>query len=1364
MFFKKFRFNNFIKKMLVIFVIITNLSIYVPMYYSFAVDEKYKEEAVEEVNDLEDEDENSEDETESDEEEKEPALMALAADSIISKYVNTDIYGGSSNVSEVAGGIITNYEETGDGWDSVAEVKYPNGVTRKYRRYKQWSGSYAQEKYWEKEETIAESACGPTAISIILSGYGIDASPLDVVNAFFSMEYYYTSTERIKNVLEKKYNITSEWVTATSDNIQKIRDNFKNGRPIIAGVYNHFITYLGEDSSGDLILADPGYVDRTYGKTLEEYVKNQPGYDVLLITSDGNASTNSSVKNNNTNTTNSQNTTNSSNTTKKTNSSNTTNTTKTSKTISKEPEKCDPYNGGYEAIFTSSTTGRQFKEYRQNLDGWNERYNISGVGCSWTSECGLVSCMIVGSGYSEEANFENATNILVNELNGGTTHSVFFNRWIPGQATDYCGYYSENEMIENLKKGCVGILRLGTTSSWGQHYVTVLDYDSSNGKVYISNPWMDGFPVGWSDPSELTGQMGVLSVDDMIFFSNDGSIVNYSGSGGSRSSKKSNVDMSKNIIPRDENDRSKGYTINIDLDKEIDEMVQKLQKLDFDMSKYLKGNNKQQKLRNIVKACIVTQYPDLRSAKEIANPKSEIPSDETQGCIKIKRYADNETISFSSGNLTNPMDDENNGGGMYLEYMPLQDLKQMINDGNTKALNYFSMDSSNNIVVAGWETMNVSVNIQQTNPEVGTCPTDVYGEVEYTPKAENYQKLTSKSINYLDQVSNYTLPFSLFWSLLVYGNDEKFINDFAELVISTKIILGCNDAVTTTTTKYTQNITKEGDANIDNYYEVAGSERGRDSGKIGEVTVQPVKYNFLITEIDTLKTDKPVLKVKHADIWTAVYNKDYKINIKESEEKGDKVEFEDEILNTEFYQKIVRDDGTFGYTKHGDDDGKPKDPNLESRVDESIDKTFEENRKQLEEDAEKKNSGFEYRYNNLIKFIENNEIYYYDDVKDFLKIREVQTQIINIVIGLKRKDYIEKVFDTRTNSANESQEHKLMKLYANKISDNPDALLDRTCLFIRGLVESFVISKGESNSELYKSLTKDGKETKLCYSVASMQSSQITVVIKNADKTEEYEKNIVEEEIIETPADIRWKDDKNAKENSFVKLLAKSVSARGNFQVINAWFFESVENTAAIADMEDLLKYLFQKVYNTDLGVTPEEADKLLEMFDPTKMKSFKKKTTSGGTIVGGASYSSIKISDEDMQVFYKLIEAEGGGGTHEQMMYLACVVLNRILSSAFDVNTVSEVANAPGQFEVMWNGMYDSAIPSPETIAAVDDAIKTGDITGGGIGFANDWLYDEGGMTAEPSIELFRETWPFGGVVVIFTTASIQAELAQYK
>lgn len=1214
-------------------------------------------------------------------------------------------------------------------------------------------------------------------------------------------------------------------------------------------------------------------------------------------------------------------------------------------------EKCDPNNGGYEAVFTSGTTGRQFKEYRQNIPGWNSKYNISGVNCQWTSECGLVSCMIVGSGYSQDANFENATNILVNELGGSTVHSVFLSRWI-GQSTNYKGYYNKEEMIENLEKGCVGILRLGTTSSWGQHYVAVLDYDSSTGKVYISNPWIDGFPVGWSDPSNLTGQQGVLSVDDMIFFSNDGNAVDYGGTGKTvkniaedkifyigdswiellqssnvaksqnsyfygksgmnadwvintysnmkipndascivvkfglngpslwkktqelvdklskeypdkdifvlqsphvckeyyynnsltgdelnkqvdtynknmkdycegksgvtyidptinivsesgtgylkkeyssgtfhlnsngnkvwykdivdciKSSSSSNatsegglatsVNMSSNIIPRDENNLSKGYKINIDLDQEVEEMIDNLKKVDFDMSNYISSKNKHEYLKNMIKACIVTQYPDLRSAKEIANSKAEKDPNEVQGCIKIKRYVDDQTRNFiSDSNLYNPKDSEENGGGMYLEYMPLEDLKEMIEDGNRKALNYFSMDSSNNIVVAGWETMDVSISIEQTNVEdAGECPLSVYGEVPYTPKAENYEKLTVKSINYLDQVSNYTLQFSLFWSLLVYGHDQEFINDFANLVISTDIVLGCYDAVKTTTTTYQHEDTKSGIAIIDNYAYVENSDRGINSGKVGETVEGYVDYTFLVTETDILKSDNPTLKVKYADIWTAVYNKEYKIDVKESHEEGEKVEF-DEILNdTEFYQKKLNDDGTYGYSATG----KPEDENLLKKVDERIDESFERNKRSLELDAENRNRQFEYRYTNLSNYMIDNHILdteRRDDIYRFLMLKEVQSEIINIIVNQSGYGEIDRVFDGATNSVyGYSQKYKCMLSYANQVNGygNGAYVLENAYRII------VLLYNGGTDSELYNSLTKNGSDTRKCYTVSNMQSSQIEVKLMDTDITEQYEKNIEEEQIKEVPTNnnLRWKDDKNAKENSFVKLLAHSKSAKGNLRIVNAWFFESLEETAAIADMEDLLKYLFQKVYGTNYGITDEDADKILkEWFDPANMKKFSKRKSKYGNIVGGASYSSITLTNEELQMLYKLVQAENSTNP----TWTACTVLNRILSSAFP-NTMREVVFASNQFEVTWTGAYDAAVPTQDTIDAINEVLKTGDVSGGSIGFQTIELYDSQypNQTWETPIETLREDYGWGGSSVYFTTASIQAELAQYK
>lgn len=886
-----------------------------------------------------------------------------------------------------------------------------------------------------------------------------------------------------------------------------------------------------------------------------------------------------------------------------------------------------------------------------------------------------------------------------------------------------------------------------------------------NGKDGIGQGWtsIDKF---YESISKVGGVKGVPGKTYTFFATNDGSVIDYSGDNSVNSSSSQQIDMSSKIIERDGKYKGKGYKINIDLDEEIDNMLAKLRKLGFNMESYLSTSKQKEYLKNMIRACIVTQYPDLRSADQIKN-NVEIPSDETQGCIRIKRYTDNETEVFSNNSLRNPTDDEKNGGGMYLEYMPLDDLNEMISNGDTKALNYFSMDSSNNIVVAGWETMDVTVNIEQTNvDEVGVCPVDIYGEVEYNPKAENYEKLTIKKINYLNQVSNYMIPFSLFWSLLVYGHDEKFINDFANLVIGTDIVIGCYDVTKTTTTKYTDTQTKKGVAEINNYRVIDESERGRDNGKVGETIYKEISYNFLITETDILKTDNPTLKVKYADTWTAVYNNDYKMETKEKEEKGEKVEYEDDNEYEGSYQKVVREDGTVGYTNNN----RPSDEKLADMVENAINESFENNVNLFKQEAENKNRGLQYRYTILTEFLEENSLYNESaininatnqELKDYLNKKEVQDYLINFIINIADNEYIDKIFNNT-----ESEDYKMLLIYANDInSNNAKGIVESAGTTAKTILQKYVREKGGTDSDLYNLLTKNGTETKLCYTTASMQSSQIGVTIKTTNKTEEYEKNIIEEEIIEVPnqdGNIRWKDDKNAQENSFVKLLAYSRSAKGNLQIISAWFFDSVEDTAAIADMEDLLKFLFQKVYNKNYGIKPEDADKLLkEFFDPANMKKFNKKQTSHGTVVGGASYSTIQLTDEEMQILYKLVQAENSFNP----TWTACIVLNRILSSSFP-NTLEEVVFAPGQFQVTWDGAYDAANPTQETIDAINEVLRTGDVSNGSIGFQTIELYDSQypGQTSETPIETLREDYGGGSSAVYFTTASIQAELSQFK
>ena len=1471
--------NQILKKLLIVSIIIVIMISYIPII-SFAEDDMEEEEQLY------------------------PAIVPAFADAIISKYVVNSFGGSTEGGTSTGNGIdpITDDSETGDGWESTTTVNYPNGTTRKFRNYRQWQGSYAGNPYWG--QTIASAGCGPSCGAIILSGYGIDADPGDVVNSFHDMNYDYTSMQIIATVLEEKYGIESEVEAVSSSTTQHIKDNFDAGRPIIAGVDNHFVAYLGEDSQGNMILSDPGYTDGRNENTISGYVNSHSGYYVLLVKSDGNALASGSGSKKSSD--------------KKSDSK----STSSSGSGEASVQVCDPSNGGYESIFTSGTTGRQFREFKQNTN-----YNYPEVyGTYWNQECSTVATGIVGSGYKNLTMQDMADKL--NE-NGGVTYIDAFISDFTGQSIQASSVSSIDDFKNALSNGSVAVFHDWGYSGRG-HYLAVLDISKDKSQVYVSNPdtyangW-DGMSTGWLSTDFV---YGALDKGEIYFATDDGSAVDYTGDGstgtktltedkifyigdswmvglnGSGKAKSpssyfyaqggknanwvlstytdmripndascivvefglnglnrsswedtqelvdklvedysgkeifvlqtphicdgytvdpnfnskvddynnhmreycegkegatfinpttnivsevgrgylkneyaanpndtsqgggkvhlnidglevwyediikciqehitfgtgaSKIDMSKNIIERED---GFGYKINIDLDAEVENLLYQLQERGYHLENYLSSKHQHEYLKNMIKAVIVTQYPDLRAAEDIADDFF-LDDNEVQGCIKIKRYSDEETDAFASGYLTNPKDKNDEDEGMYLAYMPYDEFTDMISNSDKDALNYFTMDSSNNIVVAGWETMEVSVDgPNQTN--VGEVQEGVtVGEIEgpqYTPKQTPYSKLTTKKIDYLNQVSNYLMPFNLMWSMLVYGHNDEFANDLAKLVIDTDIVIGCFDATNTKVSTYEQTYEIKDTISIMTN-QGTGSES---SAGAGEKTVTLV-YKFEVTEVDTLKTDTPSLKVIYADSWTAVYNNNYKIK-KDTKTEEETVELEDEKIGEDSYLK--RGDRYVGDHKpEREDESELIEKTIDEDMDEIIDSQIEKSR----EEVESENAKIEYKYEALQEKVTE----YYDntDLGKFLSKKDVQSNVINMITRDDSRKNIEAVFN---------EENYLMVKYAKEVSKTGYKKI------LSDAVDA-VDKKLKTDEDLYNKITKDGEDKKL----ARTYKVEITsITIQKETKKAEQEETITEETttatLEETPGNTRWKTDKTAKENSFVKILSNNSEAKTNLHGVSGWLFESMEKTASIADLVDLIKMLFQYVYEgSDYGISEEDEKALLDLFDPEKMATFKSKTTSGGTVVGGASYSSLTLTNDDMTVLYKLVQAEGGGGTHDQVMYIACTVLNRVLSSSFP-NSVSEVAFAPGQFEVTWNGMYDAAVPTQDTKDAVDDAIKTGDTTGGSIGFQNDWLYDSTypGQTYETPIELLRETWPYGGVVVFYTTASIQAELSQY-
>lgn len=985
--------------------------------------------------------------------------------------------------------------------------------------------------------------------------------------------------------------------------------------------------------------------------------------------------------------------------------------------------------------------------------------------------------MIVGSAYSDQANFENATKILVNEQHGTTSLPPYLQRWTNQSASVV--NFDSSQLINNLKKGYVAVVHTDySDSDWG-HWMTVLDYNQDSGEIYISNPWENAYPSGWSSVSVFENE----HADKIFYISSDGASVNYNGAsvttldnflfiGDSRtdaieseleelgngitaigitsstqddwdkviekgsgtilgenvnlpsksevkgisvslganditdvrkmedvleklltiypdtpifvnsvfymgsgysyngkllademnsnidkfnekikelcnddsnliyidvtkdlhennylksnckideihlndkgneilveniknailgsglisSSNTSSINMSRNIVKKEKG----GYKIDIDLDEEVEIMLEMLEGVDFDIGHYLKGSKQKEILKNMLKAAIVTQYPDLREAKAIANDDDIKDPKEVQGCVRFKRYTDagteNSFVKASLSKYTDSKDD-----GRYLEYRPYEEFMELVNNTDASAMNYFSMDSSNNIIVAGWETM--EVDFQAPTHEGCGCGYDANPEAfigNAEPREQEYTKLTTKSVNYLEQVSGYDMPFSLLWTLLVYSNDQDFINDLALLVIDTDIVFGCYDL--TKVNRKTQKIKYTGEETEEIYIYVEDNSK-KETNRTVETREISVTHKFELTEVDTLTTDNVSLKLNHADTWAAEYNREYKQEQGKTETTTSDpiIDDEDITVSQDWYQKT--DEGYSG-------DRKPENEKLAQDVDETINtesnKALLENLDKGTKEANEYNKKFEYRYKALNKVI--NEKEFDSDVKEILKNKDIQNLMINIILDKTASvDDIKNIFNKENDLV-----VKIVEQVTNDERRTKDILEGRKSL-LPSAVDQVV-----NEADMYNKVTKNGKDTERNKTYnASITSVQIAEYKKIINKEETVTEETTETKLNEIPNNnnVRWKNDINKNENSFVKLLYDSKKARSNLKILDSWLFESMEETAAIADLVDLIKFLFQCTYNQDYGIDPEGKE-LKNLFDPKYFETVSSSESSNG-------------------------------------------------------------------------------------------------------------------------------------------------------
>ena len=142
----------------------------------------------------------------------------------------------------------------------------------------------------------------------------------------------------------------------------------------------------------------------------------------------------------------------------------------------------------------------------------------------------------------------------------------------------------------------------------------------------------------------------------------------------------------------------------------------------------------------------------------------------------------------------------------------------------------------------------------------------------------------------------------------------------------------------------------------------------------------------------------------------------------------------------------------------------------------------------------------------------------------------------------------------------------------------------------------------------------------------------------------------------------------------------------------------------------DHLKYLMSFPENEDVDVEYEFGEEDEVEIEP-----------------GDVEYDE-EIEDEELEILYKICQAEAGGSTEPEIGHVACVILNRVKCSKWP-NTIKGVVFQPHQFAPVSNGAYQKAIPTEKTKKAVDSVIASGDTTGGAVYFRTEESAKKAGM-----------------------------------
>ncbi len=261
--------------------------------------------------------------------------------------------------------------------------------------------------------------------------------------------------------------------------------------------------------------------------------------------------------------------------------------------------------------------------------------------------------------------------------------------------------------------------------------------------------------------------------------------------------------------------------------------------------------------KEFIVAEIVTQYPNLGSLNGMEEDGDG--NIYTDGIIDIKRKEPNDKKA------------------KLLTYLPPNRYSKLCSENDKKALEHFSLDSNRQLIIAGYDEMDVKV-----STEGDTSITQVPGN-------EHSYTITTKNIDYLSIVKKYTMPFALQLAILQTSDSVDMALDFSKLAQDSQMTITIEDEIETSKYEEKRSIEQHIEGNKTISYTIsqvnnpteetakAGGITYTDMLETGPETITADKQgkSCTVNVNTTVTTNNPKVELTEVDCWIAKFKRTY---------------------------------------------------------------------------------------------------------------------------------------------------------------------------------------------------------------------------------------------------------------------------------------------------------------------------------------------------------------------------------------------------------------------------------------------------------------------------------------------------------